>query len=151
MRSALFAPVRSDETERIGHLAESAIISQWQHSPAFRRLRYARWKNEGEVDVVYLTSSDDRPQWIGEIKWSDRVKAHFGEETKSVATLIGKHKTIASAFFTTKTTSSISDIDGIPLNITPSALYCYTVGRNVTNSLVDEPAVIAQPAQVKQE
>src|SRR5882762_2342184 len=46
MRAALFGTVRIDEPDKIGHLAESAIFSQWQHAQAFRQLRYARWKNE---------------------------------------------------------------------------------------------------------
>jgi predicted AAA+ superfamily ATPase len=77
MRAALFAPVNANNAERIGHLAESAIFSQWQHSQAFRNLRYARWRNEGEVDVVFLHSGTEKPAWIGEIKWSDRVRANF--------------------------------------------------------------------------
>ena len=35
MRAALFAPVKADELDKIGHLAESAIFSQWQHAAAF--------------------------------------------------------------------------------------------------------------------
>ena len=42
MRAALFGTVRIDETAKIGHLAESAIFSQWQHAQQFRQLRYAR-------------------------------------------------------------------------------------------------------------
>jgi predicted AAA+ superfamily ATPase len=135
MRAALFAPARSSETDKIGHLAESAIISQWQHALTFRQLRYARWRNEGEVDVVYLAGMDERPQWVGEIKWSDRIDNKFGEETRSLSQLIHRHPTIASGFFTTKTLSKRIEIDGRPINITPSALYCYTVGRNVTSQL----------------
>ncbi|SDJ73928.1 hypothetical protein SAMN05216338_10636 [Bradyrhizobium sp. Rc2d] len=135
MRAALFAPVKTTETDKIGHLAESAIISQWQHAIAFRQLRYARWRNEGEVDVVYLSGADGRPDWVGEIKWSDRIADHFAEETRSILTLIQKHKSIRSAFFTTKTTSSVTELDGRPVAVTPSALYCYTVGRNVTSQL----------------
>jgi uncharacterized protein len=41
MRAALFAPVGANEPDKIGHLAESAIFSQWQHSKASRELRYA--------------------------------------------------------------------------------------------------------------
>ena len=71
MRAALFSPVKPEETDRIGHLAEFAIFSQWQHSPSFRQLRYARWR-DGEVDIAYLRTQDQRPLWIGEIKWSEQ-------------------------------------------------------------------------------
>ena len=77
MRAALFAPVRPDDADRIGHLTESAIFSQWQHAPNFRNLRYARWRNEGEVDIVYLAGHRQTPYWIGEIKWSDGIEISF--------------------------------------------------------------------------
>ena len=135
MRAALFAPVKDTETDKIGHLAESAIFSQWQHSSHFRKLRYARWRNEGEVDIVYLSSADEKPLWIGEIKWSDRVKDKYGEETKSLSTLLKNHKTIEGVFLTSKTISSVGVLEGRKFTIYPSSLYCYMVGRNITDSL----------------
>jgi uncharacterized protein len=134
MRAALFGPVKSDETDKIGHLAESAIFSQWQHAPAVRRLRYARWKAGGEVDAVYL-GGNEKPVWIGEIKWSDRIDNHFGQETAAMEVLLGKHKTINAAFFTTKTISREDTLMGRPLHIHPTAFYCYVVGRNITARL----------------
>ena len=135
MRAALFAPVKIDEPEKIGHLAESAIFSQWQHSQNFRRLRYARWRNEGEVDIVYLNPPDEKPLWIGEIKWSDKVRNKYGEETKSLAALLRNHKTIETAFLTSKTIQSVNTLEGKKFTIWPSSLYCYMVGRNITTGL----------------
>ncbi len=135
MRAALFAPVNQNDTDRIGHLTESAIFSQWQHSLASRQLRYARWRNEGEVDIVYLNEASDRPSWIGEIKWSDRSQKNFVQETRSIRTLLGKHETIESCFLTSRTWSGLRQIEGRELRIIPSALYCYTVGRNLTARL----------------
>lgn len=135
MRAALFAPVKIDEPDKIGHLAESAIFSQWQHFQNFRQLRYARWRNEGEVDIVYLSHDSSKPLWIGEIKWSDRIKNAYGDETRSLATLLRNHKSIASAFITTKTISGDTTLEGHQVRMWPSALYCYTVGRNITARL----------------
>ena len=135
MRAALFAPIKSDDSEKIGHLAESAIFSQWQHSVNFRQLRYSRWRNEGEVDIVYLALKDQRPTWIGEIKWSDRIENNFGRETDSIRTLLQNHKSIHSVIFTTKTYSKTVQFENRTMNIIPSALYCYTIGRNITSSL----------------
>ena len=136
MRAALFAPVRIDEPDKIGHLAESAIFAQWQHSQNFRKLRYARWRNEGEVDIVFLRQPDEKPYWIGEIKWSDQVTKKYGEETKSLAVLLRNHKSIEAAFLTTKTfTKQGGILEGRPLKIVPCSLYCYTVGRNITADL----------------
>lgn len=138
MRAALFTPVSVSDAERIGHLAESAVFSQWQHSETFKSLRYARWKrnsSEGEVDVVYLVGSANIPNWIGEVKWSDRVKTNFSHEAKSLETFIKKHDSVQSAFFTTKTISAVENINGRVVNVWPTSLYCYMVGRNITAKL----------------
>lgn len=137
MRAALFAPVQSSESAQIGHLAESAVFSQWQHSLGFRQLRYARWKNEGEVDIVYLEGASERPLWVGEVKWSDRLVDHMDEETKGLRNLISRHPSISDAFITTKSSSGILQLDGcrLPISALPSSLHCYWVGRNITRSL----------------
>lgn len=136
MRAALFGTVRMDEPDKIGHLAESAIFSQWQHAQQFRQLRYARWKNEGEVDVVYLAPDKPKPIWIGEISWSNDVASKYGQATRSVAALLSKHKkTIKTAFLTTKTLTTATEIEGMRVSIWPTALYCYFVGRNITTNL----------------
>lgn len=135
MRAALFAPVNPDETDKIGHLAEAAIFSQWQHDPGFRNLYYARWKNEGEVDIVYLAGAGMSPSWIGEIKWSDRVAKNFNEETKAIANLLRRHKEIKRALITTRTIDDTKALEGRPLNLKPTAAYCYIVGRNLTARL----------------
>lgn len=149
MRAALFAPVRPEDTDRIGHLAESAIFSQWQHSANFRQLRYARWRNEGEVDIVYLEGATERPTWIGEIKWSDRIRDNFSRETRAMQTLLANHSAIKSCFFTTKTWSNVRTIEKRILRITPSALYCYTVGRNITARLDEQVEQIAEDAPAR--
>ena len=134
MRAALFTPVNADDPIMVGHLAECAVFSQWQHARTFKRVRYARWRNEGEVDVVYLDGSE-KPTWVGEVKWSDRVRGDHARETKNMAALIKKHKTIKSAFFTTKTYQAVLPIDEVRVRFVPTALYCYGVGRNITDSL----------------
>jgi hypothetical protein len=135
MRAALFAPVAPDDSELIGHLAESAIFSQWQHSPFFRDLKYARWRNEGEVDIVYLNPGTQKPSWIVEVKWSDRAITRMPSETRGMQLLLAKHATIRSARFTTKTATTTWDIAGKTVVVQPSSLYCYTVGRNITSRL----------------
>jgi predicted AAA+ superfamily ATPase len=135
MRAALFAPVEANESERIGHLTESAIFSQWQHSPYFRQLRYSRWRNEGEVDIVYLSGPRQLPLWIGEIKWSDRIVKHQADETRAMQVLLDKHSSITAAFFTSRTVSKHFTLSGKQINVWPSALYCYMVGRNITTAL----------------
>jgi predicted AAA+ superfamily ATPase len=151
MRAALFAPVSANEPDKIGHLAESAIFSQWQHHQGFRQLRYARWRNEGEVDIVYLSHENEKPLWIGEISWSDNIAKQYGEETRGLATLLRNHKSIGAAFYTTRTITSSTTIENRRVSVRPSALYCYTVGRNVTADLDKAAPQVLSKSVTRQE
>ncbi len=135
MRAALFNPVLAENTTLIGHLAESAVFSQWQHSGSFRNLRYARWRNSGEVDAVFVDMGKNKPLWIGEVKWSDQYRTNPAKETRHLVTLLEKHDTIDSAFFTTRTHREDTTLVGRSLNVWPTALYCYMVGKNTTSDL----------------
>jgi uncharacterized protein len=136
IRAALFSPVKSDNSTLIGHLAESAVFSQWQHSLAFSSLRYARW-SRGEVDVVFLRSAIQKPHWAGEIKWSDKISNNHERELSNLRTLLSKQSSIKTAFYTTR---SVSNYGTTLLNrnliIEPTALYCYTVGRNAAQGAI---------------
>jgi predicted AAA+ superfamily ATPase len=134
MRAALFSAVKESDTDLIGHLAESAVFSQWQHSMAFSNLRYSRWRN-GEVDVVFIDDARQKGIWAGEIKWSDRVGTKPDQELRHLKTLLSKHPKMATAFFTTKTLLLPPiPLEGREVTISPTALYCYSVGRNAVNS-----------------
>jgi predicted AAA+ superfamily ATPase len=135
MRAALFSPVEASDAQLIGHLAESAVFSQWQHSYGFRQLRYARWRNEGEVDVVFLHPANDKPHWIGEVKWSDRAAKSFYAETKAMKYLMDKHSTMKRGFLTTRTYQAMQVLSGREIDVWPTALYCYMVGKNATSPL----------------
>jgi len=134
MRAALFSAVKSDDHSLIGHLAESAVFSQWQHSLSFSNLRYARWRN-GEVDVVYVSEAEQKALWAGEIKWSDRIGSKPDGETRNLRYLLARHPKLKNAFFTTKSLQ-LPDImiEGRKTYVVPTSLYCYTVGRNAALS-----------------
>ncbi|MFG1278244.1 ATP-binding protein [Xanthobacter autotrophicus] len=136
MRAALFAPVELDDNVSIGHLVESAIFSQWQHSPQARQLRYARWKNEGEVDIVFLSPLTERPVWVAEVKWSDRVKAAYGSQMGNISHFIRKNTEVDSGLLTTKTVSGRVKVDDVIVEIRPSALHCYVLGKNITSNMI---------------
>ena len=130
LRCALFGPVSENDAE-MGQLAETAVFAQWFHTD--RRLHYARWK-ESEVDIVYLDPAfRQEPRWCVEVKWSDRPPSH-PEELSGVFTLANRYPTI-SACVTTRTIETQSDSwpGANPLKFTPTSLYCYTVGRNLTS------------------
>lgn len=132
MRAALFKPVKDDDPA-MGALAETAIFSQWFHSPEMDLIRYARWSSGvgGEVDIVKL-GADLKPVWAYEIKWSN---AYF-EQPKKLKSLIkftkmNKQESI-SIGATTKTVSGKREVQGITIRFFPCSLHCYQIGRRVT-------------------
>lgn len=130
MRAALFGYIDED-SEAMGALTETAIFSQWLHSNIIDELYYARWKT-GEVDIVYIDKSTQKPRWIVEVKWSDRVYGDF-KYAKHVVGFIKKNKMQPDAVITTKTRSGDAVYDDVRLTFTPSSLYSYVVGKNSTS------------------
>lgn len=134
MRAALFTPVKSTDTDVIGHLAESAVFSQWQHGNSAAGLRYARWK-AGEVDIVSLSAGTQKANWAVELKWSDKPP----KDASQLSALVSfcRNNGLERATCTTKSTRSKRSYGGIEVDFVPTSLYCYTVGRNITTYLKD--------------
>ena len=131
MRAALFGEI--DETgTAMGHLVETAIFSQWQHQ-SMAQLHYARWKT-GEVDIVYLNAHNQRPDWIVEVKWSDRVATDWVELNNCVE-FVGNHKLKSGVVFvTTKTVTAQCTYRGLQFSFVPSSVYAYTIGASALTS-----------------
>jgi uncharacterized protein len=127
IRSALFSPINKDDSA-IGFLVETAIFSQWFHSPLSSLLHYARW-NGGEIDIVNLTTREQKPQWIIEVKWSDRP-FHHPEDLKNVILFCHRNNLKTAHVTTIKETGKIT-IESIDIIFEPASLYCYELGRNV--------------------
>ncbi len=124
MRAALFSPI-AETDERIGALAETAVLAQWFHSDA--GLAYARWP-EGEVDLVHLDVRE-AVQFAVEVKYSDRIVDH----PKELAGLIDfalKHA-LREVLVTTRTTTARREIEGVIVNFQPTSVYCWEVGANI--------------------
>lgn len=134
MRAALFSPLDSDSPS-FGHLAETAVLSQWFHADALGDLHYARWKERGqtlELDIIYLAGAL-RPEWVAEIKWSDRDD----EINRAIHTVkqFRKGRDIPGTI-TTRTKSALRGTEKATGQLVPTALYCFTVGRNTPKARV---------------
>lgn len=127
MRAALFSPVTEDD-QAMGALTETAIFSQWFHSPEINSIRYARWK-DGEVDLVKLDNLL-KPSWAYEIKWSDRFYKN-PQEFKSLIKF-AKNNTLAKIGCSTRTQHGKKTVNGVEITFFFSSLHCYQVGRRVT-------------------
>lgn len=128
MRAALFGPV-AEHDEAIGQLAETAVFSQWLHNTAYiTSLYYSRWTS-GEVDLVSLDPGTQRPRFAIEVKWSDRA-AEDPKELRALASFARRHKLDRAPLATTCSYSGRVTVDGVDIELTPTALHCYTVARN---------------------
>ena len=136
IRSALFTPVEQGD-DFIGHLAETAIFSQWFHADFL--LHYARWKG-GEIDIVSL-DKEHITSWAVEVKWTDRFYNRPSDLT-SVFQFCTTNN-LRSISITTRTMSGNVMLNNVDLEFVPASLYCYTVGRNLI--LGKELAMMRQP------
>lgn len=126
MRSALFAPIRPGD-EALGYLAETAVFSQWFHADQ-TRLHYARW-SDGEVDIVNLSADKERPDWVVEVKWSDKYVDRPGQ----LGSLFDfcHHHNLREALVTTVTRQELVTHQSVRLHFVPASLYCYGVGHDL--------------------
>jgi len=130
LRSALFAPVTATD-EYIGNMVETAIYAQWMHRKTFTPY-YARWKNEGEVDMVKLSKKDLKLSWALEIKWSNRYVAQ-PNELKSLLKFCKKNN-LENPIVTTIDIEKKVEFDGLELQFFPAATYAYTIGYRTFHS-----------------
>lgn len=129
MRAALFSALNQDDAA-MGTMVETAIFSQWFHSPTLKDIHYARWKKgrtDLEVDLIKVNPANLRPSWAYEIKWSDNFTGENTKKLKGLIEFARQHKVPSGS--TTKTITDTSSIDGIKIKHFPCALHCYQIGK----------------------
>lgn len=132
LRCALFEPINENNPE-IGDMVETAVYTQWFPRQG-NEIRYANWrqgKQQGEVDMVGLDISRQKPFWAVEIKWSDMYYNHPGD-LKSLNYFMDRNS-MQDALVTTTTLSGIKDLNGKKIHFMPVACYAYIVGENTIN------------------
>lgn len=125
LRAALFSPLQALD-EALGPMTETAIYAQWLHRTSFTPW-YARWNN-GEVDMVGLSSKNLKPVWALEIKWTDRYVGK-PNELKSLLKFC-KDNNLSRAIVTSISQQELKQYDGVELYFIPAAAYAFTVGAN---------------------
>lgn len=125
MRCALFDPVTIDH-EAMGHLTETAVISQWLHSDGFKKLYYSRWKN-GEVDIVY--HDGNKMEWCTEVKWTNRFFDR-PEELRPLAKFHRENKITLAPLVTTIDRKGTVLVDNVRIDFLPASIHCYKLGKN---------------------
>lgn len=138
MRAALFGKPAEDDSS-MGSLAETAVFSQWFHSTdMLSNLYYARW-DKGEVDIVYVNSTTQKPEWCVEVKWSDRP-AKNNSLLKHIISFVKKHNIVTPATVTTKTVLDSKKVSELSIDFLPTSLYAYTLGKDVLNKIMSNKA-----------
>jgi uncharacterized protein len=136
MRAALFGMARADD-DAMGRLAETAVWGQWLHNIlTSQSLHYARWKSgrqDLEVDFVLLDPHTQKPRFALEVKWSDRGPDTL-KEYRALCELAQQHKLAAPLRATTRSLTAEATRDGNLIQFTPTALYCYSIGREMISS-----------------
>ena len=129
LRSALFAPLTA-ESDGMGAIIETAIFSQWMQRTSFIPY-YARWKN-GEVDLVSLSRKTNRPDFVVEIKWSNR----FFEALNKLKSLVSfcEENSLKQALVTSIDKTGSKKHNNIEITYLPAAVYAYNVGKNTLES-----------------
>lgn len=128
LRGALFSPIGKND-DFMGNMVETAIFSQWGHNTDFIPY-YARWKG-GEVDIVRLSNTKQKPVWAVEIKWSNRYVKSL-HKLSNLSSFCKKNN-LDRTLVTTLDIEEISEENGLIYDFTPCSLYCYTVGRNAVD------------------
>ena len=134
LRAALFGQITADD-EHMGSVAESAVFAQWFHDVELvRHIKYARWEG-GEVDIVSINPGTQSPQWVVEVKWSDRYLDH-PSELLALIDFVTRHPSISQpVLVTTRTKHGLLTFRGVQIEFRPASEYCYTVGKNIVESL----------------
>lgn len=129
LRCALFQPIQPMD-EKMGDMVETTIFAQWiQRENA--NISYANWKdgrNNGEVDIVGLSTINQKPQWAVEVKWSDRYYEHTGELQSLLNFMEINH--IKQAIVTSIEKKGKKQLEKSALQFIPTAVYAYIVGHN---------------------
>jgi hypothetical protein len=127
IRAALFGPIATDDPG-IGHLVETALVSQLVPLAFVRNCFYARWK-KGEVDLVFLDIPRQKVLSAWDVKWSDRIADRPKESLQGLLNFCRKNRQNRGTVLD-KTVCKRETVDGIELEFRPVATQCYRLAAN---------------------
>lgn len=130
LRCALFQPIDEND-EVIGNMVETAVYAQW--IPRNVNIAYANWNEgnnkKGEVDIVGINETKQKPEWAVEVKWSNKPFNNPNTELKSLEIFM-KTNGLTHAIVTSISETGKKDVSFGCLQFMPVACYAYTVGEN---------------------
>lgn len=129
LRTALFSPVR-EASEFMGNLVETALLAQYQKLDALY-LRFAHWTkgaSKGEVDLVQLNRTFQKPAWILEAKWSNRYVSK-PRELRSLVSYCQANK-VNKPLVTSIDKMATATVKDIDLTFVPASSLAYSIGKH---------------------
>jgi len=127
LRCALFSPVNSEDGF-LESMVETAVISQWIQEGK-GDIYYSSWidgREKGEVDIVWMEQTTQKPLSLAEIRWTDRF-AENPMELKSLQRFLEKNLDVQKIIVTTKTLHAQQQLPFGNVLFIPSAIYAYWV------------------------
>lgn len=131
LRAGLAGPVAIGD-EAMARLAETAVISQFMHSPTFQRLFYAFWKKgrkHKHVALVEMPPKGNTPVKCLEIDWTNKAIAKPNEVLGDMLEFLDENKPTTPSKALTRNMSGKRFIGDHEIGFMPVALWCYAVGQ----------------------
>lgn len=134
LRCALFTPINEDD-EFMGSMVETAVFSQWIQGGKtdFFYANWAKGRNKGEVDIVWVDMATQKAISLAEIKWTDRF-AENPTELKSLYSFLSLNPSVKKIFVTSKTRFGTYDIPEGKIMFIPVAIYSYWISNFLYHS-----------------
>lgn len=135
LRAALFGSVESDDPA-MGRIAETAVFSQLFASDMLDRIHYARWR-DGEVDLVIMNRSLQKPESALEVKWSDRAPNDSAEIASYIKFRKEHDMPAIGNLVLTRTFHGSKKLGGIQVLFMPVSVFCYVIGKATIEPLLE--------------
>ena len=134
LRCALFTSIGEDD-EFMGSMVETAVFSQWIQGGKtdFFYANWAKGRNKGEVDIVWVDMATQKAVSVAEIKWTDRFIEN-PNELKSLYSFLSLNPGIKKIFVTTKARLGTYDIPEGKILFIPVAVYSYWISTFLYHS-----------------
>jgi len=131
LRAGLVGPVGIAD-EVMARLAETAVISQFMHSPTFQRLYYAFWKKgrkHKHVSLVEMPAKGNTPVKCIELDWSNKAIARPHEIMGDMLEFLDENRPSTPSKALTRNMSGKRFVGEHEIGFMPVAVWCYAVGQ----------------------
>jgi len=131
MRAGLTGPAAAED-DAMSRLAETAVISQFMHSPTFQRLFYAFWKKgrkNKHVALVEMPLKGDKPVKCIELDWSNKAIARPHEVLGDMLEFLDENNPSTPSKALTRNMSGKRFVGDHEIGFMPVSVWSYAVGQ----------------------